>query len=109
MTTSRFGQVIGIDPDQAAEYERLHADVWPGVLATIHACNIRNYSIFRHGDRLFAYYEYVGDDHEADMARMDADPVTREWWAVVGPMQRALPDRDDGEWWHTIQEVFHVD
>ena len=109
MTTRRFGQVIGIDVARAAEYERLHAAVWPGVVATIHACNIRNYSIFRHGDRLFAYFEYLGDDYEADMARMAEDPTTREWWAVVGPMQEALPDRDDGEWWHTIPEVFHVD
>jgi L-rhamnose mutarotase len=51
----RFGQIIGLKPDQIEAYERLHAAVWPEVLATIAACNIHNYSIFRHGDLLFAY------------------------------------------------------
>ena len=41
----RFGQVIGLRPEDADEYIRLHADVWPGVLKKIEECNIRNYSI----------------------------------------------------------------
>ncbi len=105
----RFGQVIGIDPDRVEEYEALHSSVWPEVLATIHECNIRNYSIFRYGELLFAYFEYVGIDFVADMARMSADPKTREWWAVCGPMQVPVPGREQDEWWHTLDEVFHTD
>jgi L-rhamnose mutarotase len=75
----RFGQVIGIRPEGIEKYERLHADVWPEVLKTIHECNIRNYSIFRYGDLLFSYFEYIGDDYEEDMAKMEADPKTQEW------------------------------
>jgi L-rhamnose mutarotase len=105
----RFGQLIGLDETQAAEYERLHTAVWPGVLATIAACNIRNYSIFRHGSMLFAYYEYIGEDHAADMAKMAADPTTQEWWAIMNPMQRPLPDRAPGDWWLKMPEVFHTD
>ena len=51
----RVGQVIGLKPGHVEEYERLHAAVWPEVLAMISACNIRNYSIFRHDELLFAY------------------------------------------------------
>jgi hypothetical protein len=58
----RYGQVIGIKPERIAAYEQVHAAVWPEVLATIRACNIRNYSIFRPGHTLFAYFEYTGDD-----------------------------------------------
>ncbi len=105
----RYGQVIGVKPEHIEAYERLHAAVWPEVLATIRACNIRDYSIFRHGDTLFAYFEYVGDDFTADMARMAADPKTREWWSYTDPMQEPLPDRDPGAWWTTIPEVFHTD
>src|ERR671924_1243452 len=105
----RYGQVIGIKPERIAAYERLHAAVWPEVLATIHACNIRNYSIFRYGDLLFAYFEYVGDDFAADMAKMAADPKTQEWWSVCMPMQRPVPEAVQGEWWTTIPEVFHTD
>ncbi len=71
--------------------------------------NIRNYSIFRDGNRLFAYFEYVGDDYEADMAGIAADPVTQEWWALTGPMQDPDADREAGAWWKTIPEVFHTD
>lgn len=105
----RFGQVIGLRPECIEEYERLHAAVWPGVLATIHACNICNYSIFRHGTTLFAYFEYVGDDFAADMAKMAADPTTQQWWAHTAPLQEPLPNRPPGDWWLTIPEVFHVD
>ncbi len=105
----RYGQVIGIKPEHVAEYERLHAAVWPGVLTTIRVCNIRNYSIFRHDDLLFAYFEYVGDDYVADMARMAADPMTREWWTHTDPMQEPVDGRGPGEWWATMREVFHTD
>ena len=105
----RVGQAIGLKPDQIEAYERLHAAVWPEVLAMIHACNIRNYSIFRYGELLFAYFEYVGDDYEADMAKIAADPKTREWWTWTEPMQAPLATRSPGEWWATIKEVFHTD
>ncbi len=49
---SRVGQIIGLKPDQIEAYERLHAAAWHEVLAMIHSCNIRNYSIFRHGELL---------------------------------------------------------
>ena len=104
----RFGQIIGIKPEHIEAYERLHAAVWPEVLAAIHACNIRNYSIFRQGDLLFAYFEYVGDDFAADMARMAADPKTQEWWAVCKPLQQPLPHTPPDEWWLTMREVFHT-
>ncbi len=105
----RFGQVIGVKPECVEEYERMHREVWPEVLRTIHACNIRNYSIFRDGNTLFAYFEYVGDDYEADMRKMAADPRTQEWWSLTDEMQEPAPDRAPGEWWKTIPEVFHTD
>ncbi|MEL6150963.1 MAG: L-rhamnose mutarotase [Chloroflexota bacterium] len=105
----RFGQVIGIKPEHIDEYEKIHADTWPGVLAKIEECNIRNYSIFRYNNLLFAYFEYVGDDFDADMAKMAADETTQKWWDVCMPMQQPVEDREEGEWWKTIKEVFHTD
>lgn len=105
----RIASVIGLPRDAREEYERLHADVWPAVLERITASNIVNYSIFRHGELLFSYMEYTGDDFEADMAAIAADPVTQDWWAVCNPLQRPLDDRAEGEWWKTIPEVFHLD
>jgi L-rhamnose mutarotase len=109
VTMQRYGQIIGVKPEQIMAYERIHAAVWPEVLATIRACNIRNYTIFRHGQLLFAYFEYVGADFAADMAKMAADPKTQEWWTHTAPMQEPVAERANGEWWATMREVFHTD
>jgi L-rhamnose mutarotase len=105
----RYGQVIGLRPDAREKYVHYHSNVWPEVLKTIHDCNIRNYSIFLKDDTLYAYFEYVGDNFKADMAKMAADPKTQEWWAIMEPMQQPVPTREKGEWWANMEEVFHTD
>lgn len=105
----RFGQVIGIDPQQFGRYQEYHAAVWPEVLKMITECNIRNYSIFHKDGLLFAYFEYTGKDFSADMAKMASDPKTREWWSVMEPMQQPVENRKPGEWWASMEEVFHCE
>jgi L-rhamnose mutarotase len=105
----RIASVIGLPPENVEEYKRLHAEVWPAVQARLSASNVTNYSIYRYGDLLFSYLEYVGDDFDADMAAMAADEATKRWWAVCEPLQRPLDDRAEGEWWHEVPEVFHLD
>jgi L-rhamnose mutarotase len=110
----RFGSVIGVKPEKLDEYVRLHANTWPEVLATIEKCNIHNYSIYLgkldDGNLyLFAYFEYTGDDFEADMKRMAADPKTQEWWKLTDPCQIAQKERKEGEHWMKMREVFHTD
>lgn len=63
----RCGSVIRLRPECRDEYLSLHANVWPGVEAALTRANIRNYTIFLRDDLLFGYYEYVGDDHPADL------------------------------------------
>jgi L-rhamnose mutarotase len=104
----RTASVIGLPEENKAEYTRLHTDVWPGVLARLEESHITNYSIYSHGDLLFAYMEYVGSDLDADLAAIAADPVTQAWWAVCDPLQRQLPDRAEGEKWKVLPELFHL-
>lgn len=105
----RYGQVIAVRPEKLEEYKRLHANAWPGVLKMIKDCHLQNYSIYYKDGLLFSYYEYVGTDYEADMAKMAADPETQRWWNVCKPCQQPLPTRDEGEWWSDMEEVFHLD
>lgn len=104
----RYGSVIKVKTEKIEEYKRYHAAVWPEVLAMIRQCNIRNYSIFLKDDFLFGYFEYHGDDYAADMARMASDPKTQEWWTLMMPMQCPLETRVEGEWWASMEEVFHA-
>ena len=105
----RYGMVIGLRPEAEQRYREYHANAWPAVLDMIRQCNIQNYSIYLHEGKLFSYFEYCGSDFDADMAKMAADPVTQDWWAIMKPMQEPLPGRKDGEWWTQIEEVFHMD
>lgn len=105
----RFGQVIGVKPEHFESYKKYHAAVWPGILEMIKKCNIRNYSIFHKDGMLYSYMEYTGNNFEADMAKMAADPKTQEWWAIMEPMQSPIATRKPGEWWAEMEEVFHLD
>ncbi len=105
----RYGSVIGVAPEKLEEYKALHRAVWPGVLAKIAECNIRNYSIYYKDGLLFSYFEYIGEDYEKDMALMAADPETQRWWAVCKPCQVPVQNRAEGEWWADMEEVFHTD
>ena len=107
----RIAQIIRLKPEEIDEYKRIHADVWPEVLKTIETCHIRNYSIFLREPEnlLFAYFEYHGDDLQADMAVMEADEATQRWWKITDPMQEPLETAEDGQWWAPAEEVFHTD
>jgi L-rhamnose mutarotase len=109
MPLKRFGQVLKLRQQYQDEYVRQHAAVWPGVLAQIRRCNIRNYSIYLRDGMLFAYFEYLGDDFAADMRAMAEDPETQRWWALMEPMQEKWPSATAGEWWSNMTEVFHLD
>lgn len=105
----RYGMTIRIKAGSEEAYREYHARVWPEVLEAIRASNIANYSIFLKDDRLYSYFEYVGDDFQSDMAKMSCDAKTREWWDLMGPMQEPLETRKSGEWWAEMEEVFHFD
>ena len=110
----RYGMVIGLYEDRVEDYKKLHREVWPEVLKMIQECDIRNYSIYLNqlGDAgyfLFSYFEYIGDDFEADMTKMAADPITQKWWAACKPCMKPLKNGAEDDWWTNMSEVFHCD
>lgn len=111
---NRYGSVIEVREEKINEYKELHAAVWPEVKVMITECNFSNYSIFLRKlpdgrYYLFSYFEYVGEDFGADCAKMAADKTTQQWWDVCKPCQIPLAGLDDGEWWASMEEVFHQD
>ena len=105
----RYGMAIRLRPDQRDEYLRLHSAVWPSVERALLEANIRNFTIYLHGDLLFGYYEYIGDDHAADQARIAADADTQRWWTLTEPCQESLAPAGSGVWWVPLQEVWHLE
>lgn len=112
-TLRRFAWITGLRPEKAAYYEELHANPWPSVNRMIHECNIRNFSINKteiDGKLyLFAHLEYIGDDFQADMRKMAADPDTQRWWKETDPCQSPLPGAaSEGKIWQDMQEVYFL-
>ncbi|MBE5775679.1 MAG: L-rhamnose mutarotase [Clostridiales bacterium] len=100
----RFCQRAFLKPEKIEEYRKLHAEPWPGVLKTISDCNLQNYSIAIMGNMVVSYFEYTGDDYEADMAKMDADPITLEWWTHTKP---CFLRHDEGVYYEDLEEIFY--
>src|SRR5271168_3969109 len=92
----RIGMLIGIKPDRIAAYEALHAASNPGVRDLLNKYHMHNFSIYIHklDDShyyLFAYYEYTGNDYQADMEAMAKEPRNIKWLSVTDAMQIPLP------------------
>jgi L-rhamnose mutarotase len=107
----RMGRAVRLKPEVIAEYKRIHRAVWPEILQAIADCDIRNYTIFLQEPEnvLFAYWEYHGADFAADMEKMKRAPRMTEWWAITDPMQTPFESAKPGEWWVSLENVFHTD
>jgi L-rhamnose mutarotase len=104
----RVGMVIKIKPEFIEEYKALHADSNAGVRDLLTEANMHNFSIFLHqlddGNWYeFGYYEYTGDDFEADMAKLDKHPRNIEWLEICDPMQVPLEGYDG---WAEMEQVY---
>ena len=90
----RVGMVIGMVPERIEEYKRLHADGNAGVRDLLNKYNMHNFSIFltKIAGKWyeFGYYEYTGDDFDADMAELAKEPRNTEWLQICDPMQIPL-------------------
>ncbi|HUT28530.1 MAG TPA: L-rhamnose mutarotase [Sedimentisphaerales bacterium] len=104
----RIGMVVGLRPEKMEKYKQLHADSTEGVRDLLNKYNMHNFSIFLHqidGKWYeFGYYEYTGDDYEADMAAMDAEPQIKKWLSVCDPMQIPLPGEKS---WAIMEQVYY--
>ena len=108
----RFGWVARAKPEMLSKYVELHANPWPAVLERNRDCNLQNYSIWLktlpNGEHwLFSYVEYKGDDFEADMQRMAADPEIQRWWSECKPCFDLVEDLPPGEVWSPMEEIFY--
>ena len=102
----RYGLWSKLRPEKTEEYDKLHESVWPLVLKIISSHNFRNYSIFRLNDILFTYYEYSGNDIEADMNDLNQEPIMQKWNDITDP---CFIKTDNDEFYIRMKEVFHID
>jgi len=98
------------DPDAIAAYRRYHQAVWPQVCARLREVGVQTMRIFLRGRRLFMYVEADDAfDPRRDFARVNDDPVSAEWNALMATFQERAPEADTNEWWALMELVFDLD
>lgn len=112
----RIGQIIRLKRSCLQQYKDCHAAAWPAVLDQIKDCNITDYSIFldEQSMTLFASMKYTGNDFDADMEKMRANPEVRRWWEMTDSMQETLVEGSMGStdprgWWRDVEEIFRCE
>lgn len=100
----RYGRIVLIKPECLEYYKKLHVAPWPEVTRAITQCQITNFSIFQKEEYLFSYFEYLGEDFEADMKKLGE--LTKEWLLETDKCQCAIPAAKAGDLWTIMEEVF---
>jgi len=93
----------GADP---AEYKRRHDALWPEMAAALRGAGIHNYSIFLHGEILFAYLEC--EDFARMVRALVHDPVDARWQEHMRDMISVTGDPETG-FARRLPELFHLD
>jgi L-rhamnose mutarotase len=89
--SERAGFVLRVRPDRMDDYVAAHRAVWPEMLDALREAGIRNYTIFRAGDRVFGYFE--ADDLAAADRYLAAQPVCARWQdAMAEYLEERVPD-----------------
>jgi L-rhamnose mutarotase len=89
--TQRNAFVLHVRPDKIDDYVKAHKEVWPEMLAALRAAGIRNYSIFRDGNRMFGYFEC--DDLTAAERYLAEQDVSARWQdAMAHLLEERVPD-----------------
>ena len=97
--------VMSVNAGQEKEYERRHHPIWPELEAVLKQHGAHNYSIFLHPEtrQLFGYVEI---EDEARWNAIAQTPICRKWWAYMGDIMPANPDKSPVA--KEIREVFHL-
>ena len=102
--TQRSAFVLQVRPDRVDEYVRAHREVWPEMLDALRGAGIRNYTIFRHGNQMFGYFE--ADDLAAVERYLAAQEVSTRWQDTMAELlEERVPDGGPP----ALEEVFRLD
>ena len=103
----RYAFKLRIKAGAIEEYEREHQRVWPELLAKLKEVGISDYSIFRRGQDLVLTLRV--DDFDKAWDELDRDPVNQRWQQFMGRLFEPVPDKEAGERFAMMKEVFRLD
>ena len=103
----RYAFKLRIKADRIEDYDREHQRVWPELLAKLKDVGISNYSIYRRGQDMVLSLEV--EDFDKAWDELDRDPVNRRWQEFMAPLFEPVPDKQQGERFAMMREVFRLE
>ena len=100
----RFITYAQIKEDMVDEYVRLHENAWPEIYSVIAESNFHNYSISIRGNEVYTYFEYTGNDYDADKAKMEGNPIMKKWHVYTKP---CFIRDENGNAYKPLKEIFY--
>jgi L-rhamnose mutarotase len=91
--------LLRVKPERLPDYLQAH-QVWPEMLAAMHAAGVRNYSMFFCPDGLLVGY-LEGEDIAASLAELAETEVSKRWQEQMAPFF----ETGAAEWLH---EYFYL-
>lgn len=79
-------------PDQHAEYEKRHKELWPEMRQMLKEHGVKSYSIFldKETSVLFAYAEIESEELWNQIEMTD---INQKWWEFMEPVMETNPDK----------------
>jgi len=109
MGIQRYGMAVRLKDEKREYYIENHANVWPEVLEELKKINVQNYSIFLKEDFMFGYLEYIGNDFNGDMGKMQQIPIVDKWTKLMINCFNPFPNNDDNESWVMMDQIFFME
>ena len=108
MTTEPYVQAIGLRPERADEYLRLHAEPWPEVIAALRKAGLHDYTIHYHpgANLLVQRFRVASSDPVASLRWLSEGEVMRPWRELTADRQAPLPGHAS---WAPMRQVFRLE
>ena len=92
-------------PDQHAEYEKRHKELWPEMRQMLKEHGVLSYSIFldKETSFLFAYAEIENEEQWKQITKTE---INQRWWEFMEPIMETNPDKSPVS--HELPQVFEL-
>ncbi len=104
----RVGFLIRVKPEKLEEYKRLHANVWPDLLAELKAAGMSNYSLWLRPDGMeFGYLEC--ENWDAACKYLDGSEVHTRWQEFMQDYLDTAAEGEGGQPIEMLEQVFMLE
>jgi len=83
---SHYAWILEVRPGYEEEYKKRHDEIWPEMVEMLREAGLRNYNIFRHGLKLFGYFET--DNLGKSIKHIASSEVNKKWAEYMAPIMK---------------------